>query len=191
MVQNDEQIAALLATDLDRHFQQVVVRYQQRLYGFAVRQVGNAQDAEDIVQEAFLRAYHALADYPAERVRVLKVLPWLFKITLHICYRSLGRTSLPLTTLDTSDESSLLELEDESQEQPEAALEASERLRELTSLVSALPEPYRAVINFYYFEDLTYREIAELLNRPIGTIKSYVSRGVQMVRKQLEAQKEH
>ena len=190
MVQNDEQIAAILATDLERHFQQFVVRYKQRLFGFAVRQVGNTQDAEDIVQEAFLRAYHALADYPAERVRMLKVLPWLFKITLHICYRYLGRTSLPLVSLDTSDESWLLEIEDESEEQPEAALEGAERLRELTSLVSALPEPYREVINFYYFEDLNYREIAELLNRPIGTVKSYVSRGVQMVRKQLEAQKE-
>lgn len=101
MVQNDEQIAAILATDLERHFQQFVVRYKQRLFGFAVRQVGNAQDAE----------------------------------------------------------------------QPEAALDGAERLRELTSLVFALPEPYREVINFYYFEDLNYREITELLNRPIGTVK--------------------
>jgi RNA polymerase sigma-70 factor (ECF subfamily) len=53
-------LPALLATDLDYYFEQLMLVYQHQLYAFALRQVGNVQDAEDIVQEAFLRAYHAL-----------------------------------------------------------------------------------------------------------------------------------
>ncbi len=56
--------------------------YQHRLYAFALRQVGNAQDAEDIVQETFLRAHHALKDYSASRIRTLQLRQWLYKITL-------------------------------------------------------------------------------------------------------------
>jgi RNA polymerase sigma-70 factor (ECF subfamily) len=54
MSQRDEDLLALLATDLDRYFQQLVLSYQHRLYAFALRQTGSSQDAEDIVQEAFL-----------------------------------------------------------------------------------------------------------------------------------------
>ncbi len=90
---DEGQVLELLATDLDRYFYRLVLYAQQRLFAFAVRHTGNPQDAEDIVQEAFIRAYHALANYPAERVRTLKVQAWLCKITLHIFYRH--RSSQP------------------------------------------------------------------------------------------------
>src|ERR1700726_138233 len=77
----------LLATDLDRHFQHLVLSTQQRLFVFALRQTGSPQDAEDIVQETFIRAYHALTDYPAERIRIMKFQSWLYKIALNIFYR--------------------------------------------------------------------------------------------------------
>ena len=64
MDQDEEVLLSLLGTDLDRHFRQLVSRYQQRLYSFAIRLVGSPQDAEDISQETFLRAYHALKSYP-------------------------------------------------------------------------------------------------------------------------------
>ncbi len=58
MEQHHQELPALLAVDLDGHFGQLMSMYQHRLYAFALRQAGNAQDAEDIVQEAFLRAHH-------------------------------------------------------------------------------------------------------------------------------------
>jgi RNA polymerase sigma-70 factor (ECF subfamily) len=191
IVLKDEQMTALLAQDLEDYFQRFVEAYQQRLFGFVIRRVSNAQDAEDIVQEAFLRAYHALADYPPERIVALKVTPWLFKIALNICYRHMGRNGLALTPLDDSDESPYLDIEGDSEEQPEIALEDAERRRELNAQLAELPEHYREALTCYYFEDLSYPEIAELLNRPVGTVKSHIHRGTRLLRRQFEAQKEH
>lgn len=178
----------LLATDLDRYFQHLVLSFQQRLYAFALRQTGSPQDAEDIVQEAFIRAYHALADYPTERIRMMKLQPWLYKITLHIFYRHSRGTRLQFMPLDLSEDSTLLEIEDDEHEQPEKVLEDRENLRELEALVSRLPEQYRVAVSCYYFEELSYREIAELLNQPVGTVKSNVHRGTLLLRKTVETQ---
>jgi RNA polymerase sigma-70 factor, ECF subfamily len=184
---DEGQVLELLATDLDRYFYRLVLYAQQRLFAFAMRHTGNPQDAEDIVQEAFIRAYHALADYPAERIHTLKVQPWLCKITLHIFYRH--RSSQPqYLPLDLSEESTLLDLEDDERGQPERVLENKEDLRELEALLAQLPEQYRVAVSCYYFEELSYREIADLLNQPIGTIKTHVHRGMLLLRKTVTAQ---
>jgi RNA polymerase sigma-70 factor, ECF subfamily len=180
----------LLATDLDCYFQQLVLSSQQRLYTFALRQAGSPQDAEDIVQEAYIRAYHALADYPPERIRTMKLQPWLHKITLHIFYRHRSASQRSYLPLDLSEDSMLLEIEDDGREQPERVIEDREDMRELEALISGLPEQYRAAVNCYYFEELSYREIAELLNQPVGTVKSNVHRGTQLLRKMREAQQQ-
>ena len=189
MAQSDEQLRQLLATDLDRYFEQLVLSYQHRLYAFALRQAGSPQDAEDIVQEAFIRAYYALGDYPTERTQALKLQPWLFKITLNVFYSRLRTARLQLAPLDMSEESMHLDIENDWREQPDVALEDSERVHELEALVCTLPEQYREAINLYYFEDLSYREIAELLNQPVGTVKSSLHRGTRLLRKTLETQK--
>ena len=77
----DSQIVALLATDLKRSYERLVSTYWHRLRAFILRQVGSPQDAEDIVQEAFVRAYYALEVYPEQRIMALKLRPWLYKIT--------------------------------------------------------------------------------------------------------------
>jgi RNA polymerase sigma-70 factor, ECF subfamily len=179
----------LLASDLNRYFPSLVLNFQQRLYAFALRYAGVPQDAEDITQEAFIRAYHALADYPAERIRAMKMQPWLYKIALHICYRHNSNKRLHYTSLDLSEEQQIsLALEDDERGHPEKMLEEREEIRELEAMIARLPEPYRIAISCYYFEELGYREIAELLNLPVGTIKSNVYRGTQLLRKSLQAQ---
>jgi RNA polymerase sigma-70 factor, ECF subfamily len=176
-------LGALLATDLNGYFSQLMLGYQQRLYVFALRQSGNSQDAEDIVQEAFIRAYHALADYPQERIYTMKFQPWLYKITLNVFYRHKGNTRLQFTSLDLSEENIYLEIEDDERVQPEQLVEDKEALRELEEMISQLPERYRIAVSCYYFDEFSYREIADLLNLPIGTIKSHVHRGTLLLRR--------
>jgi RNA polymerase sigma-70 factor (ECF subfamily) len=178
----------LLATDLDRSFHHLVLSFQQRLYIFALRQTGSPQDAEDITQEAFLRAYYALADYPAERIRAMKLQPWLYKIALNVFYRQREGARLHCTSLDQSEESIFLEIEDDEREQPEHIAEGREDLHELEAQLTQLPTQYRVAVSCYYFEELSYREIAELLNQPVGTVKSHVHRGTQLLRKNMQVQ---
>src|SRR5579862_10030674 len=99
------EVLELLATDLDSHFHYLVLSFQQRLYTFALRQSGSPQDAEDIVQETFIRAYHALADYPPERIRAMKIQAWLYKIALNVFYRQRGGSQAQSVSLDQPDAS--------------------------------------------------------------------------------------
>jgi DNA-directed RNA polymerase specialized sigma24 family protein len=73
MSQHEEPLAARLRDDLDSHFKQLVETYQHQLYRLMLRQVGSAPDAEDLVQETFLRAYYALRNYAAQGVTLQNV----------------------------------------------------------------------------------------------------------------------
>jgi len=114
MDQDDGDLLSLLATDLDRHFRQLVLLYQQRLYSFALRLEGSPQDAEDIVQETFLRTYHALKSYPGLKVRALRLRQWLYTITLNIFRNRQRKPEHQSIPLDISEDSPLLEIEDPS-----------------------------------------------------------------------------
>ena len=182
MALNEKDLPELLADDLDGHFKQLVSTYQHRLYGFALRQTGRPEDAEDIVQEAFIRAYYALTDYSQERIHMLRLQPWLYKITLNVLHVRMRKSGLQSVPLDMSEDSTALEVEGDWRDQPEVIVADSEFLHELESLVLTLPERYRTVVNLYYFEGHSYREIAELLAQPIGTVKSQLYRGTQLLR---------
>lgn len=185
MDQSDEELLALLANDLDGHFRQLVEVYQQRLYLFALRLVGCPGDAEDIVQEAFIRAYYALKGTPTHKVHVLNLRKWLYAITLNI-FRNCTRKREPnATSLDLPENSTALDIADQAFGPDEEAYWHEWR-HELESHIAALPEPYRPAITLYLFEELSYTEIAELLQRPINTIKVYISRAKSLLRQLLE-----
>ena len=185
MDHNEEAQRALQAGDLGRYYEQLVLLYSQPLKAFLLRQAANPQDAEDIVQEAFIRAYYALTRYPIERLRALKPRPWLYKIAWN-CYCTHATRFKPpsLLSLDADDDA-WLEPENAPQEQPELAFEGVERRQELETLVATLPPRYRKVVSLYYFEDLSHQEIAEMLGQPVGTIKALVHRGIRLLRKSL------
>jgi RNA polymerase sigma-70 factor (ECF subfamily) len=186
---DDADIAALLATDLDANYERLVSKYWHQLYTFVSRRMGSSQDAEDIVQEAFVRAYLALARFPTQRVLSLKIRPWLYKITWNVYCTATGKSkSPPMVPLDTSEDSPLLEQEEQQSEQPEFVFERLEHRGELEALVGTLPAHFREIVSLYYFEELSHQEIADILNQPIGTIKVYVHRGIRLLRKRLETQ---
>ena len=187
MDQDEEDLLSLLATDLDRHFRQLVILYQQRLYSFALRLESSPQDAEDIVQETFLRTYHALKSYPVLKVRALRLRQWLYTITLNIFRNRQRKPEHQSMPLDISEDSPLLEIEDPSLGPDEEAYWHEWR-RELEMQLASLAERYRVAVTLYYFEDLSYVEIAELLNQPVGTVKAHVHRALRQLHKAMETQ---
>ncbi len=178
----ESELLKLLAINLKQHFRQVVLLYQDSLFSFIARLTANDQEAEDIVQEGLLGAYVTLSHYPLERVQALKLRPWLYKIILNV-WRNRRRGLRPhIIPLDgaISDVISVSE-----EEQPDALYELEERAQELSQHIASLPEQYRVVIVCYFFEALTYQDISDLLDVPIGTVKSRLHRGIQMLRQQL------
>jgi RNA polymerase sigma-70 factor (ECF subfamily) len=184
-----DQLAALLAADLDRHYEQLVSRYWHQLSLFVLRRIRHYQDTEDIIQETFMRAYLSLERYPYEQILTLKLRPWLYKIAWSVYCNTSGRNHFQLMVpLEATDEGWSIELEDEEENQPEVLYEKLEQRRELENLIDSLPPHFRELISLYYFEELTQKEVAEILNIPLGTVKVYIHRGIRLLRKKLAEQ---
>ncbi len=184
----DQDLPGALAADVDGNFEQLVLAYQDRLYTFALRLTGSPQDAEEIAQDAFVRAYQALVTYAAQRVRDLALRPWLYQITLNVFRNRRRRRPPQLVPLDEASAGMNLELEDDKVERPDAALEHAELRGRLGALVAALPERYQLSVVLRHVQGLEYAEIAALLRQPIGTVKANVHRGLRLLREGLDEQ---
>lgn len=189
MVLRDGHLPTLLARDLNNAFEQLVLTYQDQLYAFVLLRIRNPQAAQEIVQSALERAYYALKNYSTEQIQELKLEPWLYEITRNVFYNYTRehhtRTSrLPSIPLDVFANSQLFDMEDQAPG-PEEEVCHHESQRELEMQVAQLPGHYRETLELYYFNDLTYREIAERLKQPVGTVKTTVHRGTRLLRKML------
>ncbi len=179
MDQTGELIAGL-ADDLDGHFESLVCRYQDRLYRFALRLSGNPQDAEEVTQDALVRAYRALRQYPTERTLALALRPWLYQICLNVFRNRVRRRTLQLVPLDGDLFSG------RERERPDQLVEAAEGSRELADHLAALPERFRAAVILRHIEELGIAEIAAALGQPEGTVKSNIHRGIRLLRQEME-----
>jgi len=169
-------LAEALASDLDLAFESVVREYQDRLYSFALRLTGRPEDAEDVAQDAFVRAYRALQGYGADRVRALALKAWLYRITLNVArnrFRGKKRVFVPLEDWDAADDPS---------DRPDARVEARRARADIATLVAGLPERYRSAIVLRYVEGLRVEEVAAILKQPLGTTKSNLHRAVNALR---------
>jgi RNA polymerase sigma-70 factor (ECF subfamily) len=185
---NEKELATALAKNLDGSFERLVRIYQNPLYSFALRLSHNTHDAEDIAQEAFVRAYQALKSYSRDRIEVMILKPWLYKITLNVFRNRLRGRHLQLVSLNKTDDDSPVEPQDDESQRPESIFETTESRNQLDALVTRLPEKYRVAVILRYVEGLDYAKLAAVLGQPIGTVKSNVHRGIQLLRKSVSKQ---
>jgi RNA polymerase sigma factor (sigma-70 family) len=150
----------------------MVETHQHRIYGFALNLSGNPSDAEEIAQDAFVRAHRALTGYDADRVRELKVSAWLHRIALNVFRNRVRRRLRETVPL-------------ESVAEPHANGLGPEDLHDLRSAVLALPARYREAVVLRHVQGFNYDEIAEVLGVPAGTAKSNVHRGLAILKEEL------
>jgi RNA polymerase sigma-70 factor (ECF subfamily) len=137
-------------------YQEIVVRYMQSAYYVALGFVHNQQDALDISQDAFIRAFRRIKKFDTEK----PFFPWFYKILKNLCFdhfkRQQRRGEVPLENVR------ILEVEDEDREMKKAVWKGIEEL----------PPEQKEIIILRYFRQLSYQEMAEILDKPIGTIMS-------------------
>jgi RNA polymerase sigma-70 factor (ECF subfamily) len=180
----DSLLIAALATDLDGAFEGVVLAHQDRLYSIALRVLGQPADAEEAAQDALVRAYRAIAGYPAERILELQLRPWLATIVLNLCRSRLARRSgkgHPAISLDAADPGRLEPPADE-RAGPVAMLARRDARDTWADLLLTLPPAYRGAVVLRHVDGLSYPELAIALDRPEGTVKAQVHRGLAMLR---------
>jgi RNA polymerase sigma-70 factor (ECF subfamily) len=185
----DVDLARRLARDLDGTFEALVVAHQDRLFTIARRLLGDVHDAEEVAQDAFVRAYRALEGYPAERVRELRLRPWLAAIVVNLARNRRRRIAdrqpaQPLAPLLAGG----LDVTEGAGRGPEARQAVGETRVEWAARLAALPPAYRAAVVLRHVDGLSYDEVAVALGRPEGTVKAQVHRGLRLLRAALEAE---
>ena len=170
-------LAELLVGDLDRGFDVVVRRFQDQIFAFALGMCGNRAEAEEVAQDAFVRAYRALAGYPPERRLELKLRPWLHRIALNVFRNRVRRRTLRVVPLEQA-----AEVADSDWGRPEESALRSHLRRLLLAALSELPDRQREAIVMRAVEGIPYAEASAVLGRPVGTLKSDVHRGLLALR---------
>jgi len=173
---SDEQLLAEHIEGLPDRFELLVRRHSQELYRFLARFTGNQTLAEDVVQEAFLQVHLAAASF--DRSRRFK--PWLFTIAANKARDSLrSRGRKPEVPLDaqvgnTDDDAgqTFRDFMADNAADPVAGLESEEERGQVRAVLARMPDHLREVLVLSYYHQFPYREIAEILNVPLGTVKS-------------------
>ena len=179
----NKQIKRVLKGDQDA-FTDIVSLYQHRLYQVCYRMIGNKQEAEDIAQEAFVRAYTNLHTFDQKR----KFSTWLYRIATNLCIDRI-RKKKPDFYLDAqvtgTDGLDMYSQIASSETLPEDQVEQMELQDRIQYEISRLPDKYRSVIVLKYIEELSLQEISDILEMPLGTVKTRIHRGREALRKQL------
>lgn len=145
-------------------------RHYVELYRYALSVLREERAAEDVVQDAFERAFAALGRYPEERLRAMRVRPWMYRITLNVARNRLReRREVPVEEISSAG----VALSDEGRES----------VMDVLAALGRLPERQRVAVTLRYLQDLPYAEISGVTGWPEGTAKTLVRRGVAHLRK--------
>lgn len=166
-------------------FEQLLLAHQKSVYNLCLRMAGNPDDALDLSQEAFIRAWRALGQYQFDAA----FSTWLFRLTSNVCIDFLRKQKrqqhMSLTVTDDDEPGEEFTVPDPAPGPEEQAVH-NERRQAVARAMAALPGDYRAVMQLRAVEELSYEQIAEILDIKVGTVKSRLARARTQLRKILK-----
>jgi len=169
----------------ERAYRELVERHQRQVYSVALRMVRGVEDAEDLVQETFVRVFKALDRYDPAR----PFGAWLYTIVTRLSIDHIRRRRvrpLPLTWREAgTTEDRTIEIEDPGLG-PEVLVSHREEERHAQEMIDSLPPHYRIVVMLRHQQDLSYDEIASALGLPLGTVKARIHRARALLMRRLE-----
>jgi RNA polymerase sigma-70 factor (ECF subfamily) len=160
-------------------FATLVTRHQRYVYNLAYRLLRNMDEAADLTQEAFLRAWRGLSGFRGDS----KFTTWLYRIVTNLCYNRLPGLQRQIAEADVDSAHALAQPADQT---PPAAIERREQRAWLHRQIAALPKKYQLVITLFYLQELSYREIAQVLDVPLGTVKTHLHRARAQLKRQIQ-----
>lgn len=185
----DAALAIRLSRDLEAAFPALVAAHQDRLYTIALRLLGDGRDAEEVAQDALVRAFRAIADYPEDRTAALRLRPWLASIAVNLARNRRRRAAdrRPPSQLEPMLEAGFDPAADP-RFRPDARADRRDMQRELAAALMKIRPAVRDAIVLRHVDGLSLAETAEALGRPEGTIKAQVHRGLLELRAILETE---
>jgi len=166
-------------------YDELISLYKDAVHGIIFRMVRNQQEAEDLTQEAFIKAYNSINSFNEEYA----FSTWLFKIATNNCIDFFRKRKLRTQSMDQSIRYKDDEIKQEYPDPERTAdkeLLASEKTMLIRDAIEQLPEKYRTAIMLRHTEEKSYEEIAQLLELPLGTVKARIFRAREMLKKSLK-----
>ena len=183
MTRTDEELVALSMGGDTESFNQLILRWEKPIYALAYRVIGREEDARDVCQETFLRAFRALPGFKGQA----KFSSWLYRIALNLC-RDWIRRQRRAPVMQVPEGIELVELA--SERGPAESIEDLVSRRQLSGIVAEamalLPEEQRTAIILKEFHGMTFQEIADLQRCPLSTVKTRLYQGLTVLRRHLE-----
>jgi RNA polymerase sigma-70 factor, ECF subfamily len=178
---DEELVAKTIGGDADS-FNELIHRWERPIYALAYRQIGREEDARDVCQDTFLRAYRALNGFRGQA----KFSSWLYRIALNLC-RDWMRRERRTPVVQAPEDMDLMDLA--AAREPSESLEDRVGRHDLTRAVeramALLPEEQRTAIVLKEYQGLTFQEIADLLGCPLSTVKTRLYQGLTVLRREL------
>ena len=184
----DRELAELAAQGREGAYRELLTRYERPVFSLILRMVGDQALAEDLAQEAFVKAFNAIDRYDSS----YKFSSWIFKIANNRAIDHLRKREVETVSIDGSPdaateeerEGSRIELESR-EESPEKYTESRELGGHIEKAIEKLKPEYRSVILLRHVEGHSYDEIADILELPLGTVKTYIHRARAQLKSEL------
>jgi RNA polymerase sigma-70 factor (ECF subfamily) len=189
--QEDLDLVALAKNGDQNAFGKLMARYRDSIFYMVLKMVHNRDDAEDLTIEAFGKAFNNIGNYSAD----FAFSTWLFKIATNNSIDFIRKKRLQTTSLDQgssndeSDTSSHVSVKDHAPD-PEESMVKEQRAAKIRTAIEQLSPKYRALVELRYLDELSYEEIAEKLDIPLGTVKAQLFRAKDMLYNILKVTKE-
>ena len=184
MVCTDEELVSRSVSGDHDSFNQLVVRWQRPIFALAYRVIGHEEDARDVCQETFLRAFRGIKGFKGQA----KFSSWLYRIALNLC-RDKNRSAQRSPLNKVSDDVDVLDLApaDVAGSSLEDQVGWSELGNEVSRAMMTIPDEQRTAIVLKEYQGLTFREIADFQGCPVSTVKTRVYQGLTRLRRELES----
>lgn len=183
--QEDKQLIERALQGNEKAFETLLNKYRNLVFSIMLKMVRNPQEAEDLTQEAFMKAFNSLASFNEE----FAFSTWLMKIASNNCIDFLRKRKLRTYSIHEpiqyKDEKIEMDIPDH-EPSPEKILIQTERAKMITKAIEELPERYRYVVLLRHKEEKSYEEISEILNLPLGTVKAQIFRAREILNKKLK-----
>lgn len=179
MHESDHDIIQRVRAGDRKAYARLVDRHKEKAMALAVRMLRDRRDAEEALQDAFVRAFQALPRFEGRS----SFATWLYRIVFNVCSSALERRSLATVSLnaETEEGGAVIELPS-SERAPDIQLESTETQRVVLEEIEKLPEVYGTTFTLFVIQELSYDEIVEVVGVPLGTVKARLFRARMMLR---------
>ena len=181
---SDNNLIEIIRKKNQERYSEIVERYQTKLFVYIYRLVGNKEEAEDLLQDVFVKAYKNLNSYDTSR----KFSSWIYRIAHNESVNYIKRKSLKKFISFETITSSKDKLDSSSEEEGADKVWLRKEVgKEVSEAIKKLPFKYRQVLTLRYYSDQSYEEIAEILGRPVNTVGTLINRAKKKLSEELRS----